>query len=186
MIGVYKITNLVTGDFYIGKSKNTKKRMYNHRYPNIHGEKFEKDIKQYGWENFSFEVIEECSIDNLLEREAYYIESLKPPYNVITRGGKRSPETIEKMRAAMLGKKQSAETIAKRKATINEYRKSHPQTNAGHKKKVCTDYGEFGYPPAHFDSIKEAANFFGVRPSTVSAAIKRKGKVRGVSVWLEV
>ena len=81
--GVYKITNNITGDFYIGSSKDIKRRWYSHRnsaawkqYPNS---KLYKDMAQYGRDNFTIEAIEET--DNLKEREQYYIEQLKPTYN---------------------------------------------------------------------------------------------------------
>ena len=81
--GVYKITNNITGDFYIGSSKNIERRWSTHkspsthkRYPNI---KLYKAMAQYGRDNFTIEVIEET--DNLREREQYYIEQLNPSYN---------------------------------------------------------------------------------------------------------
>ena len=33
IIGIYKITNTVTGDFYIGSSKNVKRRWREHKCP---------------------------------------------------------------------------------------------------------------------------------------------------------
>ena len=81
--GVYKITNNITGDFYIGSSKNIKNRWNIHkapytikRYPNV---KLYKAMTQYGRDNFTVDVIEET--DNLREREQYWIEYLKPAYN---------------------------------------------------------------------------------------------------------
>ena len=81
--GVYKITNIITGDFYIGSSKNIKQRWASHkspsakkRYPNV---KLYKAMAKYGLDNFTFEIIEKT--DNLKEREQYYIEQLKPSYN---------------------------------------------------------------------------------------------------------
>ena len=81
--GVYKITNNITGDFYIGSSKDIKKRWTNHkscsswkRYPNS---RLYKDMSQYGCDNFTFEIIEKTG--NLKEREQYYIEQLSPSYN---------------------------------------------------------------------------------------------------------
>lgn len=186
MTGVYKITNRITNDFYIGQSKNIKKRLYNHRYPGIHSERFESDIQRYGWDNFSFEVIEECPETELIEREAFYIEKLKPTYNTIIRGRKLPENQKKRLRDANLGKKQSAETVQKRKESIAKRKEQNPQTNSGHKKRVLTDYYADGYGSASFDSVKDAAHFFGVHPSTVTKAIKRNGKVRGVRVWLEV
>ena len=81
--GVYKITNNITGDFYIGSSKNIKLRWATHKspskwkqYPNS---RLYKDMSQYGRDNFTIEVIEETT--DLRNREQYYIEQLKPAYN---------------------------------------------------------------------------------------------------------
>lgn len=81
--GVYSITNNVTGELYIGSSKNIKQRWYNHKccsswkkQPNF---KLYKDMAQYGLGNFIFEVLEETS--SIREREQYWIDKLKPSYN---------------------------------------------------------------------------------------------------------
>ena len=81
--GVYKITNTITGEFYIGSSKNIKHRWATHKSPSTHkrlpNSKLYKAMTSYGLDNFTIEVIEET--DNLKEREQYYIECLKPSYN---------------------------------------------------------------------------------------------------------
>ena len=81
--GVYKITNNITGDFYIGSSKNIKKRWHEHRKPSKWklrpGMKLYQAFIKYGLDNFTFEIIEKT--DNLREREQYWIEQLKPIYN---------------------------------------------------------------------------------------------------------
>lgn len=81
--GVYSITNNVTGELYIGSSKNIKSRWANHKclsqwklYP---GMKLYQAFIKYGLDNFIFEIIEETG--NLREREQYWIEQLKPSYN---------------------------------------------------------------------------------------------------------
>ena len=81
--GVYKITNNITGDFYIGSSKNIEKRWHEHKSPSVHKQqpnsKLYKGMASYGLDNFTFEIIEKT--DNLKEREQYYIEHLNPSYN---------------------------------------------------------------------------------------------------------
>ena len=81
--GVYKITNIITGDFYIGSSKNIKLRWAQHKRPSIQkrlsNSKLYKAMASYGLDNFTFEIIEKT--DNLKKREQYYIEQLKPSYN---------------------------------------------------------------------------------------------------------
>ena len=81
--GVYKITNIITGEFYIGSSKNIESRWADHKSPSVHklrpNSKLYKAMAKYGRDNFTIEVIEET--DNLREREQYYIKQLKPSYN---------------------------------------------------------------------------------------------------------
>lgn len=81
--GVYKIANTITGDFYIGSSKDIKRRWAKHKSPSTWAycpnSRLYQDMAQYGIENFILEIIEETV--NLKEREQYYIEQLKPSYN---------------------------------------------------------------------------------------------------------
>ena len=81
--GVYKITNTITGDFYIGSSVNIKRRWTRHRSSSSWKENpnsgLYKDMAKYGRDIFKFEIIEETT--ELKEREQYYIEKLKPTYN---------------------------------------------------------------------------------------------------------
>ena len=99
--GVYKITNKVTSDFYIGSSKNIKARWANHKctsnWSNHPGTVLYKAFSEYGLNNFLFEIIEETN--NLKEREQYYIDLLKPSYNIMNANGidiKRRKETNRK------------------------------------------------------------------------------------------
>lgn len=83
--GIYKITNIISEEFYIGCSKNLQERCRVHiinsrmkNPPNI----FYKEIKKIGVDNFKFEVleiVEDCNI--LFEREIYWIAKIKPRYN---------------------------------------------------------------------------------------------------------
>lgn len=81
--GVYKITNSVTGDFYIGSSKDVKHRWITHKAPSYHAQhsnlRMYQDMMQFGLNNFTFEILEET--DNLKVREQYWIDQLKPSYN---------------------------------------------------------------------------------------------------------
>lgn len=72
MIGIYKITN-PAGKVYVGKSKDIEKRFKQHKFKSTN--KFlRQSILYYGIENHVFEVIEECSIDELIEKERFYIK----------------------------------------------------------------------------------------------------------------
>ena len=68
--GIYKITNTITGDFYIGSSKDVKKRWANHKCCNSPNMIIAKAIKKYGVENFKFEILfQGLSIEEAEEKE---------------------------------------------------------------------------------------------------------------------
>lgn len=81
--GIYKITNTITDEFYIGSSKNIKHRWVKHKCPstwkNCPNNTLYIDMQKYGLNNFTFEILEET--DNLKEREQYWINLLQPTYN---------------------------------------------------------------------------------------------------------
>ena len=85
IIGVYKITNTVTGDFYIGSSKDVKQRWACHKcqttWKNNPNNPMYLDMKHYGVDKFEFQVIEEVESEHLKEKEQQFIETLKPTYN---------------------------------------------------------------------------------------------------------
>ena len=82
---VYKITNTITGDFYIGSSKNVKHRWADHKCPSKWNEHPNNpmylDMQKYGTDKFEFQVIEEVESERLKETEQKFIEMLKPTYN---------------------------------------------------------------------------------------------------------
>lgn len=79
MIGIYKITNQINNKIYIGQSRDIARRWNRHRNGpfNPNNNQYEcplyRAIRKYGIENFTFEVIEECDIEFLNEREKYWI-----------------------------------------------------------------------------------------------------------------
>ena len=105
MVGIYKITN-PKGRVYIGQSVNISKRK--NYYRNSCSKrgvqpKISNSIKKYGWDNHSFEVIEECRVEELDKREIYWINfynSIQEGMNIREGGGqgKLHLQTIEKMR----------------------------------------------------------------------------------------
>jgi group I intron endonuclease len=84
IIGIYKITN-PNGKIYIGQSVNIEKRFskYKHIHPQDKQPKLYNSIKKYGWKNHIFEIIEECSIEFLDEKELYWGEY----FNVLGNNG---------------------------------------------------------------------------------------------------
>lgn len=76
--GIYKITRIKTGEVYIGKSTDIKKRWTEHcktayGVGSIAHSILHTTIKRDGIENFTFELLEEVPKDKLTEREKYWI-----------------------------------------------------------------------------------------------------------------
>ena len=76
--GIYRITNLKTNESYIGKSTNIKNRFKQHirtaiGLDGVARTKIHGAMKEYGIDNFSFEVLEKCAKENYSEREKYWI-----------------------------------------------------------------------------------------------------------------
>ena len=85
IIGVYKITNTVTGDFYIGSSNDVKRRCAEHKKPStwkrFPNKQLYHDMKNYGVDKFEFQILAEVEESFLKEKEQRFIETLKPTYN---------------------------------------------------------------------------------------------------------
>ena len=83
--GIYKITNTITGDFYIGSSKNVKRRWAEHKcksaWNKCPNNQLYKDMQKYGLDKFEFQVIAEVEECSLKEAEQQFIEKLQPTYN---------------------------------------------------------------------------------------------------------
>lgn len=97
MVGIYKITNKINGKVYIGQSVDIEARFRKHRSApfnptnNSYFGHFYSAIRKYSLDNFSFEILEECTKAQLDDREKYwiaYFDSYNPQkgYNE-TKGG---------------------------------------------------------------------------------------------------
>jgi group I intron endonuclease len=133
---VYKITNLVNGKIYIGKTNNVDKRWYEHlRVSKTQEQTFYiyRSIKKYGSENFTIVVIDNNLIEQeAFEREKFWIRELNsnnPNIGMnLTEGGegpaglKWSEESRDKIRGENnhnFGKSLSDETKEKLSASLS-------------------------------------------------------------------
>ena len=133
MIGIYKITNLLNNKMYIGQSNNIQRRFSEHSYKGAESRiVLDSAIKKYGKDNFSFEVLEECSKELLNERETYWIKfynSVEIGYNLSYGGDSQSQgenngralvseEDVKNIRLAYLAKERRKVVYEKYKNKI--------------------------------------------------------------------
>lgn len=132
---IYKIENNITFDFYIGSTVDFERRKYFHIYE-LKLNKHHSAILQNSWNkhgecNFKFTIIEQFTandIDEVLSREQYYIDNLKPRYNICQITGspygiKHTEKSRHNMSVAHLGIKPTKEALIKR--SLKQSGKNH-------------------------------------------------------------
>ena len=103
--GVYKITNPSNNNFYIGSTSiSFHKRFINHRrllhYKTNPCTFLQNAYNKHKNVNFTFEILEVCSKEICVQREQYYIDTLKPKYNLCKNAASslgRKPTKIQHM-----------------------------------------------------------------------------------------
>lgn len=119
-IGIYIIRNNLNGKYYIGSSKDIRRRLYIHKYLLKRNKHFSTYLQnswnKYGEQNFSFDALEINPVD-LLKAEQFWIDSLdaanqEKGYNQCkvagTREGSKQPESMKQaLRFFMKGKPKS-------------------------------------------------------------------------------
>jgi group I intron endonuclease len=150
-VGIYTITNTVSGKVYVGQSAHVGTRWKVH-VRLLNAGKHENPALQRAWSKygsaaFDFALIEECSVEMLDEREQFHVgdfDSFLNGYNCNTggaqcRGYVFSLESRQKMSAAkkgrtstMKGKKHSEES----RARMREAQRNRPPVSEETRKKL--------------------------------------------------
>lgn len=111
--GIYRIYSICnTERFYIGSAKKFRARRNMHFLDlkkNIHhSPKLQRHYNKYGKDDLIFEILEFCDVDNLIEREDYYIKLYHPYFNCNPNASSRlgthaTEETRKKQRERKIG-----------------------------------------------------------------------------------
>lgn len=129
---VYKVTNTVNGNIYIGQTKMPLGKRWSKHCSDARagaGWILAAAIRKHGKEAFTVDVVEECADKETLNAaEVAWILKLRPVYNACAGGGGLGAPTAEvraKISAAIRGKKRSEQTrlrmsIAQRSKVISE------------------------------------------------------------------
>jgi group I intron endonuclease len=99
---------LETGDSYVGSAINLTNRLSKYfslrflkRNTLNSKSRINNSLLKYGYNKFSIDILEYCESSELIEREQYYLDNLKPEYNILKKAG------------SSLGYKHSLETLLK-------------------------------------------------------------------------
>ena len=191
--GIYLWTNKINGKRYVGSSVDLSNRF--RKYLNISYLKYFEDIMMiyrallaHGFDNFTLEILEYCEPSVLIEREQYWIDLLKPEYNILKiagsrLGAKHSLDVIAKIKAGALNR--SEEALAKNLKHLNELNSSQEHkehlirlnTSLEHIAKTANPVNVFDTlkeESLEFRSITQAASFFKVHPETIRRCIVKE------------
>jgi group I intron endonuclease len=85
--GIYCILNITNQKRYIGSSKSLSERLINHKCQ-LRKNKHNNKILQNSWNkykenNFIYIILEFCEIENLIEKEQFYIDLFQPEFNIV-------------------------------------------------------------------------------------------------------
>ena len=132
--GVYRITNTANGKFYVGSAVNLRERWTRHKYrlrsKQHHNEHLQRSFLKHGEECFVFDVLELVGRDALIEREQYWIDTLRPEYNLSPTAGniagyKHTEEHKQRMSKNMTG--------VKRQPLSEEHKRKIAEAGVGRK-----------------------------------------------------
>lgn len=174
---IYKITNITNQKCYVGSTKRSlKKRFKAHLYEarkNVDDMYLHRAMRKYGEINFQIELIEECVIETLYDREIYWIKKLntKSPngYNLHDggRGGCLNPsdELRQKLSDAKKGRIPWNKGLSRKQMENyiynNKMQKINKQKNFKLKKEIktksclnCSKQFEFKYNDKKYCSTK--------------------------------
>jgi len=222
--GVYKIchkSNL--SNFYIGSGAYVGKRkhhsgIYNRwtshlsdlRNNRHHSSRLQNVVNKHGIEGLEFSIIEVCNTKDCIEREQYYLDTMKPAYNTCkiagnTSGYKHTEKSIELMRQPRKGGKRPPVSNATRKLmSINgknrdlkylrtkEIQEKRTLSNKGRKfpeyvyeasRKTIYQFSKGGDFIKEYPSTRAASDYTGIdRGSLNNCALGKRGSAGGY-VW---
>lgn len=172
--GIYMWTNLINGNTYIGSSVDLSPRFL--KYFNENALKKNRmliclALLKYNIENFSLDILEYCSKEDVIKREQHYLDTYKPKYNILKTAGSslgfvHTEDSLSKLRSRVV----SEETLElMRKRVQTEETKKKISNATGISIKVIDVTRE---EVTMYSSKKEAAACLGVSDSTIGRFIK--------------
>ena len=171
--GIYLWRNKINGKTYIGSSANLTKRLKNYFNESYITRLKDfmiiyKALLAYGYENFTLEILEYCDPASILEREQYYLDTLKPEYNIL------------KVAGSSFGYKHSEEVLLKmrnRKASLDARLK---MSEKNHKRQAVIVMDNQKGVSSKFSTMKEAGIFLNISTTMIGKYLKSNKLFKGI------
>lgn len=188
--GIYKLYFSNPNKFYIGSSANLSRRLGKHtsylknnNHPNKHLQSAYNLDK-----TINFEIIEQCSSKLLIEREQFYIDSLKPSYNILPKAYTclgRINTKEHNIKISIANKKvwteeKKKEFVKKRKGIKYNYKKPmtfHPKSEQGLKITRDKRRQDSNITKLNIEKVKDIKRML-LNKETVTSCAKKYGVCR--------
>lgn len=174
--GIYMLTNKIAKKIYIGQSKDLSKRLKNYLNLSYLKSKASLTISRalliYGYSNFSLTILEYCEISELLTREQFYLDKLKPQYNILkiaenSKNSKHSEYTKARISKSLKGIYEK-ENLMKQGRKHFEDTKLKKNAISGNPINIYEKYSSKGFKfIGSFVSARRAGKFLGISGNTV-------------------
>ena len=161
---IYKIESIINGKCYIGSATLFKRRLAVHlsdlKYNKHHSPILQNHYNKYGLDDLKISIIEQVDCkENLIIREQYYIDTIKPFFN------------ITKIAGSMLGYKHTKESLKKISET--------------HKGKTIEEWHKQIFRDVNIGKVAWNKGLAGTDAVKVSEETKKKisNSMKGVNTW---
>ena len=177
--GIYRWNNLITSKSYIGSSISLGNRFssyyslaYLKRKVGKGSSIIYNSLLKHGYNNFSLDILEYCEPSILIKREQYYLDILKPEYNILKIAGssfgyKHSPETLLKFKERRLSPEAliNLKLAKKGKAPTSPLRRINHLLATGH---ITTVVNKKDNSIKVYNSIRAVSRDIGINPGTIA------------------
>jgi group I intron endonuclease len=129
-------------------------------------------LLKYGYNHFSLDILEYCELSLLIKREQYYLDRLKPEYNILKIAGSRlgckhSPETLLKFKERRLSPEalMNLKLAKKGKAPTSPLRRINHLLATGY---ITTVVNKKDNSIKVYNSIRAVSRDIGINPGTIA------------------
>ena len=210
---IYQIQSKVNDKIYVSSALNLRNRKHNHfkslkdnNHFNIY---LQNHSNKYGIEDLQFAILEFCLKEKLIEQEQYYIDTLKPEFNICKKAGsqlgmKRSNETRRKLVAVRTGMKRPKTSLETRRSmhsywfnnkTKHDYHEKSLQSHGkiegemkgwrGRNRSTIDQYDLYGNFVASYSRLEYASYKTGVSEDVISKCMAGGTLSAGGFIWVK-
>ncbi len=148
--GIYCLKNTIDDKCYVGSAQKLNYRLWNHKYKLLKGNHanniLQNFVNKYGIDKLYFEILETVDVNKLLEREQYYLDTLKPGFNILKIAGssigisltEEHKSKISHGRKGILHTEETKQKISKSMKGISKTKEHSIKVGLKHKGKIIS------------------------------------------------